>query len=610
MHHLWNALGGYEQKEKQKIVKIENKELSVKEVKGGRYLNIWINSWEHQLMVKPEEALIKIIHQITSDIVAFGGDVDSLKKFQKAVGKLTKGALRMMAGVYAGVAGAEVVRELTEGQSENSVKELRKNLQDFISQIRAKDKGSDRKFVIYIDDLDRLEPRIAVQMLELLKNIFSLKHCVFVLAIDYEVVVKGLKDKYGDRSTQNQREHRSFFDKIIQLPFTMPVDNYDIGSYVIDLLKDIDYIKNEEKTEKTRALVNDILEYTIGKNPRSIKRMVNNLSLIKLVLKNVNKSHELLPADKLPLFALVSCQIAYPPIYSLLRKKPDFLNWDDTFAAVQTFKKEEQMDGFQEALDGVSDRTEWDDPWERALFRICYANEDELRNSAGNISRFLSMFDEAPKDDEEKNSWHGFSGEGIPSTKIKELIDVANVTSVATESTQRGTDDWKTPEDKDKARDLWEAIYDSIVDTKTKFTKPATIGVSGTTSRKATKNYAARFFMNQTVPSLSLRINQADDQNVNRRYYKALEKKRDEIEAKLGGKQLDWQGSSKKTLQVVLKADQSLRKIIRDHQNDTPDHTPPKVVWPQVIEFFKENTSEFEKVFEQALTKSQSKKRL
>ena len=556
-------------------------------------------------MVKPEEALIKIIHQITSDIVAFGGDVDSLKKFQKAVGKLTKGALRMMAGVYAGVAGAEVVRELTEGQSENSVKELRKNLQDFISQIRAKDKGSDRKFVIYIDDLDRLEPRIAVQMLELLKNIFSLKHCVFVLAIDYEVVVKGLKDKYGDRSGQNQREHRSFFDKIIQLPFTMPVERYDIGNYVIDLLKGVNYIENDDDLEKKGDLdlVNAILENTIGRNPRSIKRMVNNLSLIQMVQVNVRKSHEFPVHDKLPLFALVCCQIAYPPLYALLRKDCDFLNWDDTFAAEQTLRREEQMDGFREALEGISEHPDWDDPWEKALFRICYFNEEELRNSAKTISKFLSMFDEVPKDDEEKTSWYGFSDEGIPKMKIMELIGIADVTSVASEPTQQATDVWKTQEDKDQARELWGQIFESIADTTKYFSDRTHKGVSSRVSRKSEKNTAAQFVITQTVPSLSLKINQAD-QHVNRRYFKALEKKRDEIETKLGGKTLDWQGPPKQTLRVVLNADQSLIQKIQDHKKDTGKHTPPEEVWPEVIKFFKENTSKFVEVLDQALTKS------
>ena len=37
-----------------------------------------------------------------------------------------------------------------------------------------------------------------------LKNMFSIPHCVFVLAIDYQVVVKGLEDKFGPQTEANE----------------------------------------------------------------------------------------------------------------------------------------------------------------------------------------------------------------------------------------------------------------------------------------------------------------------------------------------------------------------------------------------------------------------
>lgn len=45
--------------------------------------------------------------------------------------------------------------------------------------------------------MDRLEPVVAVQILSLLKNLFDVPDCVFILAIDYEVVEKGLEKKFG-----------------------------------------------------------------------------------------------------------------------------------------------------------------------------------------------------------------------------------------------------------------------------------------------------------------------------------------------------------------------------------------------------------------------------
>ena len=85
------------------------------------------------------------------------------------------------------------------------------------------------------------------------------------------------------------------------------------------------------------------------RQPRSIKRLVNSVSLIQIFsdLKtnedkenniNIDKEDEDLDEKDLKflLFSLLCLQIAYPPIYSLLVNKPDFTSWDDNFAFNET----------------------------------------------------------------------------------------------------------------------------------------------------------------------------------------------------------------------------------------------------------------------------------
>ena len=62
------------------------------------------------------------------------------------------------------------------------------------------------RIVFFIDDLDRLEPRKAVELLEVMKLFFDVENCIFVLAIDYDVVVKGVADKYG-RFFKDEKEN-------------------------------------------------------------------------------------------------------------------------------------------------------------------------------------------------------------------------------------------------------------------------------------------------------------------------------------------------------------------------------------------------------------------
>ena len=56
-----------------------------------------------------------------------------------------------------------------------------------------------KRVVFFIDDLDRINPVDAVEVLESLKNIFDIKDRIFILAIDYDVVVKGLEEKFGEK---------------------------------------------------------------------------------------------------------------------------------------------------------------------------------------------------------------------------------------------------------------------------------------------------------------------------------------------------------------------------------------------------------------------------
>ena len=126
--------------------------------------------------------------------------------------------------------------------------------------------GENGRVAIFVDDLDRLEPKKAVELLEVLKIFLDCKNCIFVLAIDYSVVVTGVKDKYG--LNFDIEKGKSFFDKIIQVAFKMPIANYNIKQYIDRNLKDIDInVKDEYILDKYVSLI----RHSIGNNPRAMK---------------------------------------------------------------------------------------------------------------------------------------------------------------------------------------------------------------------------------------------------------------------------------------------------------------------------------------------------
>ena len=400
---------------------------------------IWINSWEFSLLSTPEESLLKIVTKIIDELLKADGNKSRKDKIQNGAKKIFGGAIRIGASLTLGQEAAKIAGELVSGGDEN-IGALRTQLTELVNEIEQRSTNPYKKIIIYVDDLDRIEPKNAVAILELLKNIFSIPNCVFILAIDYQVVVKGLEHKFGKQTPENEWEFRAFFDKIIQLPFMMPMGQYSIGKYVNSLLKSIGFVEGEGLDDKS---IREIIIRTIGGNPRSIKRLANSISLIQIFVKNkkeMTKKENAVDVkddgissenEKFLLFALLCLQIAYPPVYSLLVQEPDFQKWDEAFAFKQTNGSEERTgdnerltpDVMKKIFDAefkIAKKSEdFKEDWEKALFRICYGSP-RLKSRVSDISKFFSYIkDELLSDKRE-----------IIGETISRLLTQTSVTSV------------------------------------------------------------------------------------------------------------------------------------------------------------------------------------
>ena len=309
---------------------------------GKDFIGININTWEYSMLATPEETVVKIIGQLVYSLTEHDAKASSkVKQYMQGALNFAWGfgrefAKGMVPGAGYIIEGLHVPNECPSGNdTENasiSLAELKKTLAEAIN--KSLSDTNKQGILIFVDDLDRLNPPLAVQLLELLKNIFTLNHCIFVLAIDYDVVVKGLEPKFGKLSDSNEREFRSVFDKIKQVPFTLPVSNYKPMNFVLDSLVEIGYIS---KTEKNIPYVENHIEKivvsSVGKNPRSIKRLINTLSLLDCIGKCAAKEEiDSSLETKIMNFAIVALQICYPKIYNILALNPIFKNWDESIA--------------------------------------------------------------------------------------------------------------------------------------------------------------------------------------------------------------------------------------------------------------------------------------
>ena len=201
------------------------------------------------------------------------------------------------------------------------IENLHKHFQEVVD--RACEREHKDRVVIFVDDLDRLIPSKAVELLEVLKLFLDCKQCVFVLAIDYEVVIRGAIKKYGFASYNSEkidekernREYekgKSFFDKIIQVPFKVPVAVYDIKNYLKDGFNKINF--NIDDNDLQDYI--DLCASSIGSNPRSLKRLLNAFLLLTFIGEG---SIDLNNKDKAKLlFAALCLQQYNEKIYNLI----------------------------------------------------------------------------------------------------------------------------------------------------------------------------------------------------------------------------------------------------------------------------------------------------
>lgn len=82
-------------------------------------------------------------------------------------------------------------------------------------------------FVVFIDDLDRCLPEKAVEVLELVKTLLNVESFAFVIALDDEVIERGISHRYKDYRFAGKKPEMpitgfEYLEKIVHLPFRLP----------------------------------------------------------------------------------------------------------------------------------------------------------------------------------------------------------------------------------------------------------------------------------------------------------------------------------------------------------------------------------------------------
>ena len=274
----------------------------------GKIKTIFFNTWQYSQFDMDKNLAVTLITDLIDELEVT--DVNKIENLKKSLAVITKSMeyLKLDFGLLnIEKINNQLLKFISNEEKSNNLKNLKQNLQSMIDE--SIKENNYEKIVIFIDDLDRLFPQKAIEFLEILKLFLDCRNCVFVLAIDYNVVLRGTKSKYGD--DLDNEKGKAFFEKIIQVPFTVPVANYHMENFVNVSLEKINFHFDNHVTKNITQLIRD----SIGNNPRSVNRLFNSVSLLMHI---INPNNELENDDKLLIIATVCFQLRFDEAYDYL----------------------------------------------------------------------------------------------------------------------------------------------------------------------------------------------------------------------------------------------------------------------------------------------------
>lgn len=218
-----------------------------------------------------------------------------------------------------------------------AIEELKEAFEQAVAY-NLKKSGADR-IIIFIDDLDRLDPVVAVDLLEIIKLFLDVPKCVFVLAVDYGIVSKGVKLKHGDLQMDDDKAN-SFFDKMIQVPFRIPMEFYNFDKF---LKANLPHISDFNELQS-------IIRYSVGNNPRGVKRLLNSYYLISNIMFDDKDETKISEKQYGLLITILCMQLAHEPLYQFF-----CLGMDPK--ELLKAKNEEQMKAILQDIDLLNDDT-------------------------------------------------------------------------------------------------------------------------------------------------------------------------------------------------------------------------------------------------------------
>ena len=178
-----------------------------------------------------------------------------------------------------------------------------------------------KKIIIYIDDVDRLNSKEIIEVLQLIRNTANFGNVYFIVAFERNYVLSAIKDSFVPFNG-------NYIEKIFQLEYYLPVNHQ--GQILESTF--YDYI-NQYIDDKTKNLIKDMRNIKVGfMNPFEVKPdlipYIKNMRDVKRLINVFNLNYDRIKGNVyLPDYiSICLLRLKYPDLYhSLYYNKSQYL---------------------------------------------------------------------------------------------------------------------------------------------------------------------------------------------------------------------------------------------------------------------------------------------
>ena len=108
----------------------------------------------------------------------------------------------------------DILKDDEAKSTTQQIEELRKDFEEILEKLNI-------RLVVLVDDLDRCLPETAISTLEAMRLLLFVKRTAFIIAADEQMIRNGVRAHFGNVDLSDDLV-TSYFDKLIQVPITVP----------------------------------------------------------------------------------------------------------------------------------------------------------------------------------------------------------------------------------------------------------------------------------------------------------------------------------------------------------------------------------------------------